>query len=227
MKIEQISGRIWALKTWAIFPIQMWVVKEEAGVTLVDAGMPFMAKGILRFIETLDAGPLRRILLTHGHTDHVGAIRTILKQHDVPVYAHPTEIPYMEGKLPYPGRKKAVSSLPPGLAQPLPAQADGQLQPIAGLLPLLTPGHSPGHIVYYDAKERILLAGDLFNAKRGKLRKPMFTFDMPLALESSRIVQELDPLRLEVSHGGSVFRPAQQLADYWKENERFVRANGK
>lgn len=218
MKINQISEHIWSLKSWAVFPIHVWVVKDEAGVTLVDAGMSFMAKGIMRFVDMLQAGPLQRILLTHGHVDHVGAIRAILQRHAIPVYAHRIEIPYMEGSLPYPGRNKAVSYVSRGLAQPLSEQEDGQLHTIAGLQPLHTPGHSPGHVVYYHEKDRVLLAGDLFNAKRGKLRKPMFTFNLPLALQSSRIVQTLNPDRLEVCHGDSVFRPSEQLAEYWKDN---------
>ncbi|WP_242694856.1 MBL fold metallo-hydrolase [Pseudogracilibacillus auburnensis] len=65
-----------------------------------------MAKGILKFIEQLNAGSLKRIVLTHGHPDHVGAIKRILKVKTVPVFAHRIEIPYMEGDYPYPGRKK-------------------------------------------------------------------------------------------------------------------------
>ena len=67
MKAEKISEHIWSLRTWMIVPIHVWVVVDEDGVTLVDAGMPMMAKGIMKFIKQLNAGPLKRILLTHGH----------------------------------------------------------------------------------------------------------------------------------------------------------------
>lgn len=214
MKAKQISEHIWSLKTWMIVPIHVWVVIEEDGVTLVDAGMPMMAKGIMKFIKQLDAGPLRRILLTHGHADHVGAIKTIFSQNKIPVYAHAIEIPYMEGEVLYPKRKKLEKNVPPQLAQPLLESTHGTLQTMAGLTPYLTPGHSPGHVVYYHEKDQVLLAGDLFNAKKGKLHPPMFTPFMDEALQSSLIVKELNPKRLEVCHGSTVFHPAEQLDEY-------------
>ncbi|MBW7458168.1 MBL fold metallo-hydrolase, partial [Paenibacillus sepulcri] len=124
MKVQQLSEHIWSLKTWMIIPIHVWVVVEEDGVILVDAGLGSMTKGILSFIEKLGAGPLKAIVLTHGHSDHVGAIKKIRQHSSVPVYAHSIEIPYMEGKLPYPGRKKAAASVEAGLAKPLQADAD-------------------------------------------------------------------------------------------------------
>lgn len=210
MRAERISAHIWSLSTWFPFPVRVWLVQAEDGVSLVDAGFGFMAKPILRQVERMGAGPLQRILLTHGHGDHVGAIPALLQQRQVPVYAHALEFPYMEGELPYPRRKRAEASVPKGLAQPLP------MEPVAGLRPILTPGHSPGHLVYYHEEDQVLLAGDLFTSRSGQLRKPMaiFTADMAGAIQSAKVVGELKPKRLEVSHGGPVFNPAEQLESY-------------
>lgn len=101
MKVTQASKHIWSLNAWLVVPIRVWVVVEKDGVTLVDAGISPMAGGILKFIDRLQAGPLRRIVLTHGHPDHTGALKRILKSNPVPVYAHPIEIPYLEGEHPY------------------------------------------------------------------------------------------------------------------------------
>ena len=51
MKIDQVSDHIWSLKTWMLIPIHVWVVVEENGVTLVDAGLSSMAKGILNLLN--------------------------------------------------------------------------------------------------------------------------------------------------------------------------------
>jgi glyoxylase-like metal-dependent hydrolase (beta-lactamase superfamily II) len=214
LKVEQVSEHVWALRSW--LPVRVWVVKEADGVTLVDAGLPFMAGGILSFLARLNAGPLQRILLTHGHPDHVGAIKAVQARYPAPVYAHRTELPYMEGDLPYPRRKRAAASVKKGVTQPLATDQQGQLMPVGGLKPYHTPGHSPGHVAYYHEADQVLLAGDLFTSRRGQLRPPMaiFTADMAEAIRSSRILEALQPKRLEICHGGPVLEPAAQLAGY-------------
>ena len=216
MKVKQISEHIWSLKSWMIIPVHVWLVVDDEGLTLIDAGMGSMAKGILQKVKELNIGPLKRILLTHGHSDHVGAIKTIRKEWEVPVHAHSIEIPYLDGELPYPGRKKAIETVAKGITTPLPMDELGRLTPLGGLTPYLCPGHSPGHVVYFHEQDRVLLAGDLFTSKKGKLNRPMpmFTADMGEAIKSSAILRELNPDRVEVCHGDPVMQPAAQLDEY-------------
>ncbi|SFJ00041.1 Glyoxylase, beta-lactamase superfamily II [Paenibacillus sp. UNC496MF] len=228
MKIERISEHVWSLSTWVIIPIHVWAVVEKDGITLVDAGISMMTKGIAEFAEKRLGLPLRRIVLTHGHGDHTGAVKKLAERYpDVTVYAHEIEIPYMEGKLAYPGRKKPQQSVAPGLANPLPAVADGTLARVGGLSAHLTPGHSPGHVVYFHEADGVMLAGDLFTSKGGRLRKPMpmFTADMAEAVRSSEIVRKLRPSRLEVCHGGAVLNPADQL-DAYQRSQGFAGGGG-
>src|SRR5690625_3738263 len=182
VKVERVSEHIWTVRAWAFIPIRVWLVRETRGVTLVDAGIPTMAKGILRTIARIEAGPLQRIILTHGHADHVGAINRIVGTDrsvgnaPVPVYAHRIEIPYIEGTVAYPGRTKAQSSVAKGLVEPLREGEDGMLQSVAGMKPYLTPGHSPGHVVYYHEQDEVLIGGDCLMSRRGQPRRPMAMF---------------------------------------------------
>lgn len=212
MKWVQMSEHVWKCSIWLIIPVNVWLVRSDTGLTLVDAGIPSMAKGLLRQIGRLEM-PLEQIVLTHGHSDHVGSLKRILETYPVPVYAHETEIPYMEGSMPYPRRKKAEATVQPGLAAPLDMQTR-----IGGLMPYATPGHSPGHTAYFHEQDRVLLAGDLFTSKRGQLNRPMpmFTADMKQAVESGAIVEQLAPKLVSVCHGGDVVitDPKQQVAAY-------------
>lgn len=216
MRVERVSAHIWAVSTWVLVPVRVWLVAAEDGVTLVDAGIPSMAGAILQAVDRLGAGPLRRILLTHGHSDHTGAIARILRQRPVPVCAHALEIPYMTGQLPYPRRRAAAATVSPGVAEPLTEEAPGVLARVGGLRPYLTPGHSPGHVAYYPEQDRVLLAGDLFTTRRGRIGRPMaiFTADMAEAVRSAAIVARLRPDRLEICHGGPVLNPAEQIVEY-------------
>jgi len=216
MKVNQISEHIWSLSSKVMLPIHVWLVVDEQGVTLVDAGMKYMSKGILKSIDGLNRGPLKQILLTHGHGDHTGAVSRVLEQRNVPVFAHEIEIPYLQGDQVYPRRKKAEINLPKGLAKPLQTDIDGNLVKVSGLTPYFTPGHSPGHVVYYHEEDQVLLAGDLFTTKKGKLQPPMklFTGDMEQAMKSTSIVTKLNLLRIEVCHGDAILNPDRQIEEF-------------
>lgn len=214
IKVIQVSEHIWSIKLWLMIPIHVWLVKEKSGVTLVDTGLSIMAKGILGAIERLQAGPLQRIVLTHGHPDHIGGLKRILHSNPVLTYAHRLEIPYIEGDLPYRQGKKPVAYMHKGIVQALGEDEHGRLQSIGSLVPFHTPGHSPGHVVFFHEKDRVLLAGDLFYSKNGKLRPPLFTENTEETVRSSSIVSLLRPARVEICHGKPIFNAADQIGDY-------------
>lgn len=81
--------------------------KPDAGDrdwVLIDAGLP----GTSMFIESAVEARFRKgarpaaIILTHGHSDHVGGLMRLAEKWDVPIYAHPLERPYLDGSASYP-----------------------------------------------------------------------------------------------------------------------------
>jgi len=65
--------------------------------TLVDTGVPGFAAYIKLMAEQrygTDARP-EVIILTHGHFDHAGSALALAREWDVPIYAHPLEMPYI------------------------------------------------------------------------------------------------------------------------------------
>jgi glyoxylase-like metal-dependent hydrolase (beta-lactamase superfamily II) len=220
MQVERVTPHVYKLSIWIGLPISVWAVKESDGITLVDTGMKQMGKSILKEIDRF--GPLQRIVLTHGHPDHTGAIEQLRGNRDIPVYAHPLEIPYMEGKEPYPDKKKASVLVRPGLAQSLEGP-EGELNRIGGLKPFWTPGHTPGHTVFYHQEDDVLLGGDLFTSSRkGKLRRPipLYTANMPLAVASGSIVKYLQPEILSLCHGTEIRQPHLQYDVYAEKWEK-------
>lgn len=145
--------------------------------TLVDAGLPGSADKIRRAAAEL-FGPDSRpaaIVLTHGHRDHSGAIRTLARDWDVPVYAHELELPYLTGRSAYPppdplvggGAMSVMSVLFPRGPIDLGARArvlpdDGSIPGARGWRWIPTPGHSPGHVSLVRDSDRTLIAGDAF-----------------------------------------------------------------
>lgn len=144
---------------------------------LVDAGLYGSSERIATAAARLfgpDARPAA-IVLTHGHFDHVGALRQLAERWDVPIYAHELELPYLTGLSAYPppdptvggGAMARLAGLYPrgpenvrDRIRTLPA--DGAVPGMPGWRWIHTPGHTPGHVSLFRESDRTLIAGDAF-----------------------------------------------------------------
>lgn len=195
---------------------------------LVDAGLPGSADKIKRAAAHAfgDARPAA-ILLTHGHVDHVGAIHTLSRDWDVPVYAHQLELPYLTGRSSYPppdpfvggGAMSVLSLLFPRKPINLGARvhelpADGSVPGLRGWRWIPTPGHSPGHVSFVRDTDRTLIAGDAFvttkqeslvavMTQRPEVHGPpmYFTPDWDAARRSVRHLADYAPTSAITGHG--------------------------
>lgn len=196
---------------------------------LVDAGMPHAADEIISVAEErfgANNAPAA-ILLTHGHFDHVGSIIELVKHWNVPVYAHPLELPYLTGERNYPtpdatvegGLVAKLSPLFPNDAIDLGHHVstlpeDGSLPRLEGWRWIHTPGHTPGHVSFYRESDRTLLAGDAFvTVKQESLWSVItqeleisgppryLTTDWTKASDSVRRLEALKPAAAVTGHG--------------------------
>src|SRR5436190_21160307 len=75
-----------------VFPVNCYLVCEDDRLTLIDCGLPGSAAAILAAARTLGM-PIRRIVLTHAHMDHLGsldALHQLLPEAEVLVSARDT-----------------------------------------------------------------------------------------------------------------------------------------
>jgi len=61
------------------FPVNCYLVEEKDSLTLIDAALPYSASGILKAADQIGK-PITRIVFTHTHEDHIGAIDNLKKR---------------------------------------------------------------------------------------------------------------------------------------------------
>lgn len=201
------------------FPVNCYLVEEEHELTLIDAALAFSVKGILGAAERIGK-PITRIVLTHAHGDHVGALdglkkalpqaKVYISRRDAKLLAGSKELEPGEGQSPIKGDvPKAIQTQPDVLLED--GDRIGSLQAVAA------PGHTPGSMAFLDLRSRALIAGDAFQVRGGvavsglmKLWFPfpaMATWNREVSLESARKLRGLTPTVLAVGHGAMIEQP--------------------
>jgi glyoxylase-like metal-dependent hydrolase (beta-lactamase superfamily II) len=198
--------------------VNAYLVREDDGFTLVDTTLGGGADDLIGAAQAA-GGQIRRIALTHGHSDHAGSVEA-LKQKlgpDVQVLLSDLDARILAGEKVVDG--KLAGSWPKVQWAPdvriAPGDRVGSLEVVA------SPGHTPGHMAFLDTRDRTLIAGDVFTSY-GQVavtssyygRFPlatMGTWDKGKDVESARALRALDPALLVVGHGPATAAPGDAM----------------
>jgi glyoxylase-like metal-dependent hydrolase (beta-lactamase superfamily II) len=110
---------------------------------------------------------LKIVLLTHAHFDHVGGVAGVVEATGVPLALHPLDLPLLRQK----GGAAAWNIPMPDCPDPTVELRAGDLIEVGRLRleTLFTPGHTPGHVSFYERSEGVLFDGDvLFQGSIGR-----------------------------------------------------------
>jgi glyoxylase-like metal-dependent hydrolase (beta-lactamase superfamily II) len=206
--------------------VNVYLVEESGQITIVDAGLPGywnrLPAALAEMGRSLD--DVRALVLTHGHSDHIGFAERARREKGWPVSVHEADAALARGEVPNPAKGAGTPiRIGPilgffllglrngGVRQHALAEVatfgDGATLDVPGSpRVILLPGHTPGSAALHLADRSTLLVGDglatyaVTNGVHGPQIAP-FSADRAQALESLSRIEGLDAKYVLPGHG--------------------------
>jgi glyoxylase-like metal-dependent hydrolase (beta-lactamase superfamily II) len=176
----------------------LWCERTRRAAVVDPGGEPGR---ILALLESLALTP-ECILLTHGHIDHVGATGELAPRLEVPIIGPHREDALLIQSLP---AQCELFGFPPVLDFEPDRWLVGGDEVTVGdqvLSVIQCPGHTPGHVVFFDADGRLAQVGDvLFRGSIGRTDVPRGNRAQLIASITERLFPLGDDVRFIPGHG--------------------------
>jgi len=205
--------------------VNAYLVEDGGEVTVVDAGLPAFFGDLVAELATMGRSldDVRAVVLTHGHSDHIGFAERIRDEHGVPVSVHELDAALARGEVPNPSaglgarrlrslldflvwgaRRGALRIRNPKVVTTF--GSDAELDVPGALRVIHTPGHTPGNCALHAAGANSLFAGDTLSTylvTSGAVgpRVAAFTADPEQALASLGRIEDIEAAWLLPGHG--------------------------
>lgn len=179
--------------TLGLYQTNIYILSNDTEAVVIDPGYE---PDII--LDALEGKELKAILLTHGHFDHVGAVKELVAETGCKVYIHAADL-----------------SLPPmitaGQLYHTHTYAEGDtVCPIEGaaLHVLHTPGHTPGSVCLLLGDQ--MFSGDtLFEGSCGRMDLPGGD-QLQMHQSLNRLVSLQADYHIHPGHGGSTTLAAEK-----------------
>jgi glyoxylase-like metal-dependent hydrolase (beta-lactamase superfamily II) len=205
--------------------VNSYLIEDAGQVTVVYAGVAGLYDDLSR--ELISMGrtieDVSALVLTHGHSDHIGFAERLRTERRVPVSVHEADAALARGEVPNPAKGYGPVKLGPilgflwfGLLHgglrtrhlgEVSTFGDGAMLDVPGSpRVILTPGHTPGSAALLFEARNALLVGDAFatygvtTGAQGPRIAP-FTADADQALESLARIEDVRADLVLPGHG--------------------------
>jgi glyoxylase-like metal-dependent hydrolase (beta-lactamase superfamily II) len=203
--------------------VNVYLLADGSEVTIIDAGLPAYWAGLPAELEAMgrNLDDVRAIVLTHGHSDHIGFAERARRERGLTPRIHAADAELAQGG---PGERGAIGPMSVGSLVPflwfllrkggmripdigeVTTYGDGDTLDVPGSpRVILTPGHTPGsaslHVPMVDA----LFVGDAMSTmamdgSTGPMISP-FTVDRDVARQSLDRIRDVDASWMLPGHG--------------------------
>ena len=145
---------------------------------------------------------LEKILVTHAHIDHVGAVAELAEKYQLPIIGPHRDDQFWIDALPqqgemfgFPASKKFA---PDRWLEHGDQISVGETQ----LEVIHCPGHTPGHVIFYSPKDKLAIVGDvLFAGSIGRTDFPQGNHDDLIHAIRERLLPLGDDIKFIPGHG--------------------------
>jgi hydroxyacylglutathione hydrolase len=221
--LEPVAPGVWLLRGGLTKTMNVYLLEDDGGVVVFDAGEKGMARAILAAGERM--GGIKRVVLGHGDTDHRGSAPALAAA-GIPVQCHPDAVREAEGSG---GRSYwDLSKLPAGVRllhrfshrfvwDGGPVKISGTVAEgdvVAGFEVVLLDGHAPGLIGLWRASDRVALVSDTVyvttmwgRPTAAHIPHPAYDLDVEGARRAAARLAALDPAIVGVGHLGPMTGP--------------------
>lgn len=194
--IETLVFNQWQENTYLLYD-------ETGEAVIIDCGVFFENEGkkLIDIIEKKDL-KLVHLLNTHLHIDHVFGNQFMKDQFGLSTKAHKAD-EFLLAEAPNYGVRLGLENVvePPAMGE---AINDGDTIRFGNseLKVLHVPGHSPGHVVFYNETQKFLIAGDvLFRESIGRTDLPYGNFEDLIHGIKTKLLVLNDDVTVHPGHG--------------------------
>ncbi len=191
---------------------------EKKQCCIIDPGCYFEKERqeLKTFIEKTGLQPIL-LLNTHCHLDHVFGNKFVHDEWGLTLHIHEKEKPVLDfaptsgemWQLPFENYNGELIFIKEGSTIKL---GDNKLEI------RFTPGHSPGHVCFYDEADGFAISGDvLFNGSIGRTDLPGGDFDILVSSIQTQLFTLADDTKIYCGHG------AMTTVGFEKQNNPFVK----
>ncbi len=175
--------------TWEV-DNNVWIVGDDKECVVIDPAHDSTA-----VVDAVNGRTVKAVLLTHGHDDHIRAVRDVAARLKAPVHLHPADTMLWEQVHPDTAADAAI--------------ADGDVFPVGGveLTAMHTPGHSPGSVCFRApglGPDGVVFSGDtLFSGGPGATDRSYSDFGTIIESIRTRLLTLPEGTEVLTGHGDS------------------------